>query len=457
MLLWRDVANIRVGKELLLPLRIRFAVGQPTARPLFGKFWFCPLLESSLILESESLLNWMDLGGRTSFLSRRKDGTFVSGDDRVVARKTSPSEWILTSRGMEYRYIDGKIKSLKFAPDRVVEWVYQGSRIIGLSGSAEGTLLTIEYGGGQAFPTALVTQGNRVELKTQKVPSVSVVSGTPMVAGFEESLGGFESPRAQCRFPIEFDPKGNFSMKATSLAGGESLFVWDAASGILKSDGEWNYTTTQDPVKGPIVSRTNKSGQSESYYFDTKTGTSEYKAPDGTIVNRSYFIANGPTQYKIRRATTLQDGKEIAVRQWSYDEAGRLVRESEDGAERSWAWNDDGSLQSEGLRAGDKVIWQTSYDKEGRMVEKIIKNKTYRYAYEAGKTVMMCLRDGKVTSSRVFDAARNQLALFKLDEATQSLQGGSLPGQNAISPQEVEAARALANKSLKSILNEKAD
>lgn len=206
MLLWRDVVNVQVGKDLTLPLRIRFAPGQPTARPMFGKFWFCPLLESSLVLESESQLTWMDLGGRTFYLGLRKDGTFASGDGQVVARKTSPSEWILTSDGMEYRYIDAKIKSLKVAPDRVVEWVYQGSRVVGLSNSAEGTLLTIEYGGGQPLPTALVTKENRVTLKTQRVPSVSVVSGVPMVSGFEESLGEFASPKAQYRFPIEFDP-----------------------------------------------------------------------------------------------------------------------------------------------------------------------------------------------------------------------------------------------------------
>lgn len=223
-------------------------------------------------------------------------------------------------------------------------------------------------------------------------------------------------------------------MKVTSLSGEESQFVWDAATGILKSDGAWNYTTVQDPSKGTIVSRTDKNGRLESYYYDAKTGTSEHKQPDGSVVDRSYFIAGGPTQYKIRKATTIKDGKEVSVRQWSYDEVGRLVRESEGGVEKNWAWNDDGSLQSEGLRAGDKIIWQTSFDKEGRPVEKIIKNKTYRYAYEAGKTVMLCLRDGKVVSSRVFDAAHNQLALLKLDEATQSLQGGVPAGQNKISP-----------------------
>jgi YD repeat-containing protein len=457
MQLWRDMAFVVAEPDLVLPWRLRFTAAPGVGRPTFGRFWECALLESTLVLEGEGNLVWKTLGGRTSYLGRKKDGTFAGGDGRISARQPSPAEWLVATEGAEYRYVDGKIKSLRLSSGSSVEWIYQGSRILGIARPNGEFLLTVEYSGSQALPYAIVVQKKRFALKYQKVPVMTALAGAPVVAGFEESLQEYEGNVARESFPVKVEPSGDYVMEFSTNSEKPILFVWDSVSGRLKSDGYWIYATDLDAAKGTKVTRTDHAGRQESYFYDTKTGISEHRKPDGETVTRSYFIAAGPTQYKIRKATSVKDGKEIASSQWSYDDMGRLVRERSGEYEKSWTWSAEGKLLGESETYGEKVLDSVQYDPQGRPVERTVKGRTYRYAYEEGKKIVQRVQDGKVLSSRVIDARTGQVAFFKPDEKSGSLQGVAGGVWNAVPAKEFEHARALAERSLQILLNEKTE
>jgi len=288
----------------------------------------------------------------------------------------------------------------------------------------------------------------RFALKPQQVPVTSQVMGQTMVAGFVPSLAEIANDSVTQRFPIHLEPSGDYVMDYSSDFYPAHKFVWSAADGGIKSDGAWTYQTAKNADGEPVVSRTNKDGGTESYFYNMKNGSSEQHLPDGTVVTRLYFVAPGPAQYKIRKATSTKDGKAVSSRQWSYDEMGRLIRDRQGALEHTWSWTAQGTLASEGEYANDKTLWQATYDDQGRMVDATFGSRTYHYVYEAGQTLIQHLDKGQVVDTKVIDAAKGQALFFRQDPKSQALQQAGSSLGSRFSPQQVEAAKALVLRAM---------
>ena len=454
MLLWRDVTSVPLEGGKALPLRVRFCSAPAAGTPLFGKFWSCPLLESSLISKNEKTLIWMTLAGRTVYLKEQKDGTCVSGDRNVVAKRVSPSEWMLTSDGWSYKYVSGKLRGVKMKSGEELEWVYQGTRLLGISSGKSGNLLSLEYTANGSFPSALIVGRERHSLEYQQVPICANLMGQPVIAGYETSLSKIVGPGEMHAFPIQLEQVGDYVMNFVSDHDDPRKFVWGAADGGIKSDGKWTYAVATKEKIGPVVSRTNKDGGTESYFYDSKTGTSEHKLPDGTLISRAYFIAAGPTQYKIRKATGSKNGKEISSRQWSYDEMGRLIRDKSGHFEFNWTWGPGGTLLAESEFFKETLVKETKYDEQGRPLLRNVEGKLYRYSYGSGKTTVQRIADGKVMHTKVIDPESGAVAFFKDKPESGILQGATSLLANVMSPEELEKARLIAQQSLQAFQNE---
>lgn len=455
LIFWREIGVVSLGQQSILPLRLRYSTTANLGFPLFGRNWFCPLLESTLIAESEKKLSWLNLGGRSTTLRLQKDGTFQSGNGQISVRKISQSESSLTVEGWEYKYVSGKLRSVRLASGSEYKWVWQGSRLLGISSADGQMILSLEYTGSQERPTAIVIGKNRNNLVYQRVPVVSDVLGQGAISGYEDSLSEINGTKLMEKYSVELTPAGDYVMELASSRTGTRKYVWKGLDGKTISDGAWTYSVEERPNFVPVVKRKNSEGGVESYYHNSKTGTSVQTLPDGTVITRNYFSARGPTQNKIRNATSTKDGKEISSRQWSYDEKGRLIRDRSGEYERTWSWSEDGRLTEESESMGDKVLMLVRYDETGRPTERTLRDKTYKYTYEAGKKIVQRVQDGKVLSTRVIDNATGAVAFFKPDETNGSLQGAFSKVLSSVSAKDLEQARMLAERSLQILQNEK--
>ena len=420
IVLWTELEPIVLSDGTLLPLRLRFSGEETTGVSLFGQFWWCPVAECTLVARDEKFFTMTTFGGRTVFLKKDKDGGMASRDGRYIGRVVSPSETHVEGEGWTYRFVRGRLMGAKKAGVDL-EWKYDGSKLVSISERTGTAVLTLEYIVNEPLPVAIATGKTRYALKSQQVPVVSPVPGSPLVAGFAPTLldlsGAFHSEV----FPITLETDGTYVMSHERNEGSARRFVWDAASGLLISDGKWTYQVAAKEGHAPIVSRTNAAGQLESYFYDTRKGISEHLQPDGTVVKRIYFINAGPAWHKIRKLTISKDDKELESRQWSYDESGRLIRETIGQLERYWTFHENGKLESEGEIVSGRVKFSNLYDSEGRVQEKEIFGQKLVYLYEPENTVVQLMDGDRVVSKKVTNRQGTQSDFFIPDSKGEAL------------------------------------
>ena len=446
---WIEVGRIKLVDGESIPFRFLFTTQPPSGIPTFGKFWWCPFAESTLVPLSERCYVLSTLGGSQVYLVKNKDGTLASGDgswkgkpgERDIMELSSPAGWSYTYRG-------GRITDAVCRDGSRLHWTYDGNHFQSLSDSQKGTLISFIYGS-QGLPVRISTPTSTFQCEVQKVP---VVSDTPqglVVSGFDFSLAGISSKSQTWSFPIELGDDGNYTMPVSAPFQEDSKYVWSAKSGILKSEGGWTYEVKPNKDGRPVVSRNNKAGGVESYFYDEQTGVSEQKVPDGRVITRTYFLAGGPTQAKIRKYQEFVKGVEKLAINYSYDEVGRLIRQRNGTNEMTWEYYKNGQLASfESMRDG-KAIEISKYDETGRVTETFGGLVTYKYSYDAGKTVIQQILDGKLCATKVEDPKTRQSVIF-----TQSADGSLKPtssfplASTSTSQEWINSAATLASRNL---------
>lgn len=446
--LWNEVYEISLRDGSSVPFRLKFSPANPSGAPLFGRFWWCPVLEATLIPGNERYMVMSTLGGRLVYLHLRKDGTYSTGNGGYKARIVSPSETSVTGEGWEFRFVSGKLRNAKSPGGVDLEWVYEGSKLLGVREKDRVMLLSLEYVANQPLPVAMVIGKVRFDLAYQQMPIATVVAGMPVITGYETSLSAYRWQNASHEFEVAVDKDAKYVMNYRSNRYPSRRLVWDPPSGQIQSDGEWTYTATQGEEENFVrVSRKNASGAEESYFYDRSKGASEHRKPDGTVVSRLYFIASGPTQFKIRKLTKTKDGKEIGGVSWSYDEMGRLIRERDGDYERSWTWRPDGGLNAVRETSAGTLLEETVYDEHQRLVSRTVKNKTYRYSYEGDRTIVQRLVDGNLASTAVIAPDRKPVVFYGDDRSGKGLQS-AVDTMAKITPQEIQNAQQLALRAL---------
>ncbi|PTX94069.1 hypothetical protein DB345_21150 [Spartobacteria bacterium LR76] len=388
LVVWTELVDLRLSDGNTLPLRLRFG-GATKGNGSFGPHWSMPLLDSTLVRLNEKRLILSTLGGRTIYLRLLKDGGYSSRDGTYVARMTSDSETILETKGWKLRYVGGKIKDLVTDKGVQVEWIWEGAKFQAIREKTRGDILRFEYAGSDPKPTSIMTTDGRYSLDWQQVPRV--VPGAPgtLVAGYDTELARISRLFVDEQFPIELLPSGELQMKYRSLSDPLRDFVWKPGDGAIVSDGEATYQRSGGTETVPLTMvRQFADGTTESYFYNKKIGYSEYKQPDGLTTARSYFLASGPLYLKIRELTQSRDGREILVQKWSYDEAGRLIRERLGKSLKEWTYGPEGGLISYRESLGDKVLYSELYDQSGRIAERVRKGDTFKYSYQAGEILV---------------------------------------------------------------------
>lgn len=437
IVVWKDLYPVQLSDGTNLPLRLRFSSAPAVGAPLFGTFWWCPLLESTFVQLNEGSYSVTTLGGRTAYLIERK-GQLSSGDEKYKGHIVSPSEAVIEVDGWQYRYIGGRLVSLKTPSNIEVDLAYTAGRLTSMVEKGKGVLLSLQNGAPGSLPSRMVVNKDAYDLTAQQIPVVSVVAGQPLIAGYATSLGEIKGPMSG-RFPIVFGRDGSYSMARQADYAQDRTYVWNSVTGQVISDGRWTYEVKPGKPDAlgqllpPMVSRKNAQGQVESYYYDLATGISEYHQADGTVTKRYYFTSVGPINSQLRKLTMSKGGKELANIQWSYDEQGRMIRERGADYEKDWLWQPNGKLGTHTETRNGQMQLQETYDENGRLSEQQrAGGMVYRYTYDREKTIIERLENGVPRLTQVIDPSVQQNVVFAVDAKAGSLTPVSpLPGAPA--------------------------
>ena len=454
---WFEIGALDLSDGTKLPFRLLFTSLPSKGSPLFGKFWWCPLLESTCLPVSETTYRLSTLGGRHVYLRKDKEGILSNGDG-TWSGKFGPGEnsLIISAPGdWTYFYQRGRLVRADHAQTLHLEWVYTNGRLMGIREAQSGSLVTLGYSGSDMLPTSLDLKNKRHDLSSQSIPNVVDVSGRPVVAGFEPSLSEIKSVEWWCKFPVTLEQTGDYHLKYSEALGANQRYVWQGVSGLLVSDEDWTYSIQKGSDNQPVVARKNKNGGMESYFYDSNTGASEHFLPNGLRIIKSYFTAIGPTQYQIRKTVTFWGTKEVKSTQWSYDELGRMIREKTGDLEKVLSYNSNGALESKIANYKDKLVSAEYFDLQGRLAKKTSRGTDYIYSYEEGKTTLQRIQNGKVALSLVSDSKTKQDFVFLPESDSGRLSPPEGTSYAVASAEDVEAAKAVAYRAMEKLKNEK--
>lgn len=306
--LWIEIADVPVENGITLPLRLRFASDVMRKAPLFGKNWWCPLLEGEGKGTPE-YLGFSTFGGERQFLLK-SDGWW-SKDEKATGREVDGLIEI-ESEQWRYRYKDGKIVEA-ISPDGTrLNWLYHDGDLKAIRRASDGS----------------------------DVLTVDRTAGSVKVHGeFGEFVFRGESGKLLLKFPdgreeeIGIAPDGEDVSKMTvvSLADGTpapQAFRWKTSTGALLSDDDFTYETRRTDTGEDILHRVDRKGRTEWYTFDTVRGLATYKRQDGSRVQSWYHVENGPRYMKCFRMDTLsKDQALVSSRLLTYDAQGNVEKE----------------------------------------------------------------------------------------------------------------------------------
>ncbi len=405
---WFELGEIRLADETSLPFRLRFSSQPQKGSPVFGKFWWCPLLESTLVSDSENSCLLSTLGGRLVKLRKGKTGEWSSGDGQWQGTLSWGEIIVSGPDGWKYAYQKGRLITAEKGDAIRLKWVFAEDRPVAIENERGVALFRLSYGRNKVIPSAMDIGKVQCRITEQSIPTMVSANGLPVIGAFEASLSGIITPWRWWTFPVELQREGvEYHLAYSDTGTVNEGFVWQAVTGLLENDGGHSYFLKQRDKLPLLVSRKDAQGRIESYFYNAKTGTSEHCKPDGETVVRNYFVARGPTQKQIRKMTQFRDGKEIGSAQWSYDERGRLVRIVSGEYEKYLTWHDSGKLASFQELWDGGVYREKKFSDAGDLLSWREGKQLLEYQRSAGEVVMKKTVDGVPVVTQVKDLANN--------------------------------------------------
>lgn len=336
--IWREIDELDFGDGLTQPLSVKFSSErQNNPSPYFGAGWWCPLLESRAYLKRAKMLRAELPCGQVIYLRQSKtDPNAYQTPNKQMAAVIDKEKGDITLVGSccgEYRYRQGRLYQIKTPEGRLITLIYNGNVVTEIreEGRANSPFKLATTPSG--IPTGMYVNGKLHSFELGKRPRVESASGTNVIAGFDPTLTMWKFPDGrQETYQFEVDEGISPNLKVTDREDSESNYVWDAATGHIVSDGEWTYEIgkTVGEFDLPKLWRVNSKGEEEFRYVDMAKGITEVKNLKKGHTITEKFLSSGPLYGKVRKVEKVVNGEKFPVLQTGYDEAGRLLRTTDE-------------------------------------------------------------------------------------------------------------------------------
>ncbi|OYW76876.1 MAG: hypothetical protein B7Z37_06685 [Verrucomicrobia bacterium 12-59-8] len=315
------VKNLSLGGTSI-PLRIGFGSRQNNCKDsCLGLGWWFPLLESSVVELYEGCIEVMTPGGARIRVYEEKSAqkTFSSLDQKWTAELAGDTFLVHAHDGWDLKFVKGYLVQMTDVDHgkvnfhrkngRVEEVTVDGNNVLGLAYDKEGHLRTLSY------------PGHVLEL--EMLPAM-ILSGDGLQLGKAVAKIS-EKQKELMSFLLK--PTGDLNSLMMTASGDEQLWQWDSA-GTIESDSKSTYHI--DYVKegeDAVIQRTLKSGEIESYAYDSGTGTQTTTAANGVTLSRRYVLTPGAAYGRLWSEVVANvSGDKWERQKYYYDKNGSVLR-----------------------------------------------------------------------------------------------------------------------------------
>lgn len=351
------------GKELTLPIELNFSSKIRPPSSEFGQGWECPLFDARIFDVQKDLKKVELLGGREIYLvyNQRTDSWrhFFTNAWKGVAKG---DKFELTYKtGCTLVFNKGLISSLTTPDGRTILWNRSGDKLISMQETGKPPAVQIIYDQ-LGFAKQILLKPNHlgVAKRAYDFEANLVNAGIDKIQGPDKRIITFNSTRDKYLNPV---------ITLTDTLHPPLTASWNIKSGKILSDDKYLYSITEvsDKETWPKIARKNiTTGKMESYYFDQKHGTLDETLADGTIRHIEMIQSPGPNFKAVRLIQDTKNGKTQVVFRRSFDDRGHLL------------------LEAVGLANGTEAVKQYAYDEAGRVVSYIWNGKEmWKNVYDA--------------------------------------------------------------------------
>jgi len=379
-----EIGTVDFGKGVTLPLRYEFGSHYTRQSHYIGLGFRIPLLESHNVLIRKDMMRCYLLCGKHLYLRQdRKDkNKFATLDGEWKGTLDQDTFVISRDDGWELGYRNGRVEYLKTDQGREIRWKYNGDVAVEIFEPGGATVpLRVEINaGGQV--TGINVNGHSHKIALDKRPRVRQHNKTNLIEGFTPALASWERPDGSKEsFAFEVEPKTVLpTLLHKSFNGDTSKLTWEPGTGLVHSVDDWNYTVTdktktEGKFEPPDLRRITADGLEEFLYIQNRKGITERKSVEKGHIVAHVHKSPGPLFGKMRRKVKiLEDGTEQTLYQAGYDEAGRLIRQTDSsGLITHFELDPDTGelLDQTFVRTTDEVVLNALAEKEAELMQAI--------------------------------------------------------------------------------------
>ncbi len=410
---WQKIGEIDLGDKVVLPVNIGFNSHRESSSPVLGKGWIVALLESHVEPIDENAVNVIMPDGWT-FLFLRNANTETWRGNAGWMGETNDARFVISAPcGTKIIYDRGKIQEIDNDKAGTLTFGYNGGVPMEMDRNGA-ALLKVELDSASGTANALVIAGRRVELSLAQRPRVVNLLGKNLINGFDPSLASLQQADGKETFAFATDKALNPTLGITGPGQLPRLFVWDAATRKIKSDGAWTYSLQPKGDHLRLV-RISTDNQTESYEEDGATGMTSEKNADGAEI-ATYRFVSGPLAGSVRKIEQLDGpGRQTPLYSASYYPSGALMREIfYPDTIKTYAENTELIKET----VAGHVIYERDFDNQGRVAHVIdttraIEVKTH---FEAdGGQISEVFQQGKLSYAEKIDRNNKLTAITEGD------------------------------------------
>jgi hypothetical protein len=345
--LWMDDGvTIETGiKGLELPILFQFTSGavHPSDGCLGLNWWF-PIFESYVVAESERVTQMTTPWGQSYSLWKNREGKFQTPDGDWTGVVESDDRFVVNGReGAVLEFRKGRLWQFGFTEGVKYQLVRRSGdeRVTSVRRGPGNDVLIASYDERGYLTHLTCNDDKKFVFEYSKAPRLLYLDGNPVVQSLAVSASSITLNNTQ-KTSLEriLDSDGEqLQIKRLVREGGAwsdkwaGKMNWEGKSGLLKTDGEWEYETSYPYPEAPYpkLSRRRigaKNTHGESYFWNTKTFVEERMYDNGLILNRHFVGTSGPAYCKISKVTaqSVGDSHPQTIFQCSFDAAGQPIR-----------------------------------------------------------------------------------------------------------------------------------
>ena len=362
------IGDLDVTKDLQIPIYIMFKSNWMADSPCLGKGWMLPLLESRIEQTAErSYRIWQPNGWYRDFGYSKSSETVLEGQGGWKAEIRGDTITAWAPCGWKLVFTKNKLMAIIAQNNQRLDLVSRNGQVDEVRANGQ-CLLRVERDAMTGRVKGLALRGGkRIAIEQQLRPRVQQMGERNEVKGEDYSLAKITLADGTVRiYEYGVDDQLRPTLKIE-----DRLIVWDPGTQLIVKDGEWIYDIKPDeknPWANAAIGRKNASGQTEFWHYDGAQGREITQTLDGIKTEKTWFTS-GILAGKVRKIyQTLLGGSTTVVFSASYDDKGRMIRETTaDGRKRTCRYLDDGGKEKTYLSSnGYGRIYY--YNNDGQLV-----------------------------------------------------------------------------------------